>query len=107
MQKRDPEKFASPWIAEQSIRAAAVYMAQLHGQWSSPRPPMDRYMLALASYNAGLGNILSAQKECGGALLYREIIDCLPRVTGRHSAETIDYTNKIVGVWFPRLLLGR
>lgn len=78
-----------------NIRFAARYMADLRRQWSSPRPEWDRHSLALASYNAGLGNLLRAQTACGGVLLYEEITRCLPQITGRHSAETLDYVPKI------------
>lgn len=85
----------SPHSAKHSIIAGAYYMRKLRRLWSSPRPIIDRHWLAQASYNAGGGNILKAQKRCGGALRYHAIIACLPLVTGRHSAETITYTKRI------------
>lgn len=96
-----PDQF---WLPEVSIRAAGYYMARLHKGWKSPRPPMDRYKLSLGSYNAGIGHLLKAQKLCGGPKLYDEIIPCLPMVTGKHSKETIDYTQKITERWYPLLL---
>lgn len=96
----------NPWRADQSIRAAAIYMTTLHGGWSSPRPPQDRYLLALASYNAGFGNLLAAQRKCDMAVLYSEIIPCLEAVTGYHSAETRGYVSQIIGRWYPLLLTG-
>lgn len=92
------------WLATTSIRAAAYYMGKLHRTWRAPRPFMDRHMLAMASYNAGAGHLIKAQKLCDNQNLYREIIPCLPQVTGRHSAETIDYVEKIVGLWWPRMM---
>lgn len=85
----------SPWLAVHSIRAAALYMSQLNKGWSSPRPQSERYKLALASYNAGFGNILKSQKRCNGAVYYEPIVVCLPLITGHHSKETIDYVNHI------------
>jgi len=82
-----------------AIPVAAQYMAYLIKQWSSPRPDIDRYCLALASYNAGLGNILEAQRKRSGALLYAEIMKGLPEVTGQHSKETITYVKRILGYW--------
>jgi hypothetical protein len=67
----------SPYNAKANILAAAYYMGTLDKQWSSPRPPLERLTLARASYNAGLGNLLKAQKSCNGALLWREIEGCL------------------------------
>ncbi len=85
-----------------AIEAAAFYMAKLRRSWSAPRPQDDRHDLALASYNAGLGNILEAQRLCNGARLYAGIIVCLPSVTGRHSAETIAYVVRIHR-WFTEM----
>jgi soluble lytic murein transglycosylase-like protein len=82
-------------MAEPSIEAGAYYMAQLRRQWSSPRPEEDRHNLAMASYNAGLGNLLKAQRACAGALLYADIIICLPQITGRYAQETIGYVPAI------------
>lgn len=93
-------------VPEVSIIAGAYYMRKLNKYWSSPRPEMDRYMLALASYNAGAGNLTKAQRACGGKLLYAEIISCLPQITGSYSTETITYVERIVGRWWPRMLFG-
>lgn len=95
----------SPWIPEYSILAAGWYMGKLHRTWYGERPAMDRYMLAAASYNAGAGNLIKAQKLCGGHNLYAQIIPCLIDVTGRHSEETITYNERIIGRWWPLMLL--
>lgn len=63
-------------------------------------------MISAASYNAGAGHLIKAQRLCGGGNLYRQIIPCLPQVTGKHSAETIDYVDKIIGRWWPAMLLS-
>lgn len=94
------------WLPEVSIRAAGLYMARMNRFWSSPRPPMDRYMLALASYNAGAGNIHKAQKTCKMEVLYTPIIRCLPMVTGHHSKETIDYVERIIKEWYVVILFS-
>ncbi|HEX7075077.1 MAG TPA: transglycosylase SLT domain-containing protein, partial [Hyphomicrobiaceae bacterium] len=81
----------SPHDVRYAIEAGAYYDSRLYRQWRAPRPETDRISLMLASYNAGLGSILNAQRRCNGAPLYAEIIACLPQVTGRHSSETIGY----------------
>jgi len=81
--------------ADASIQAGAYYMARLRRNWSSPRPEIDRHDLAMASYNAGLGHILSAQRECGMAVLYPQIMACLPQITGHHANETLGYAPAI------------
>jgi soluble lytic murein transglycosylase-like protein len=88
---------------EASIQTGAMYMAYLIGQWKSPRPDIDRTCLALASYNAGLGNLLKAQEKAKGTLLYREITSALPAVTGEASKETMDYVRKILGYWVEQI----
>lgn len=89
---------------EASILAAGWYMGKLHVSWRAERPAMDRYMLAAASYNAGIGHLVKAQTRCGGASLYRDIIPCLPAITGKHAAETKTYVERIIGTWYPRML---
>jgi membrane-bound lytic murein transglycosylase F len=90
---------ASPFTADLSIKAGAYYMAKLRRGWVEDRPEVHRHSLALASYNAGMGNIIKAQRVCGGERLYHKIIVCLPEVTGRHSKETIGYVNRIWAYW--------
>jgi membrane-bound lytic murein transglycosylase F len=68
---------------------------RLRREWRAPRADADRHDLAMASYNAGLGNLLKAQRACGGAASYRAIMACLPRVTGRHAEETQTYVARI------------
>ena len=89
----------APTAAKPSIHAGAYYMGKLRANWSSPRPEMDRHYLAASSYNAGLGNLLKAQKACDMKVLYSEIIECLPEITGHHSKETITYIKRIKR-WF-------
>lgn len=86
---------AHAFSAKYAIEAGAYYMARLRRNWHAPRPEADRHNLALASYNAGLGNILRAQRHCGGAALYAEIITCLPAITGHHAEETQTYIPRI------------
>ena len=84
---------------EASIMTGADYMAWLIGQWRSPRPAIDRYMLAAASYNSGLGDILKAQKAANNVSGYREIMAKLPEVEPKHSAETITYGKRILALY--------
>ena len=71
-------------------------MARLRRAWSAPRPEDERHRLAQASYNAGLGNVLRAQRLCGTASIWVEISACLPRVTGaRNARETTTYVQRI------------
>jgi hypothetical protein len=74
-------------------------MGYLVGQWSSPRPAIDRYLLAAASYNSGLGDILKAQKAAKGALPYKDIMRALPEVEPEHAQEPIKYCSRILKLW--------
>lgn len=104
---KGPLKFsstASAYDPELSIQAAAYYDAKLRSQWRSKRPDRDRMNLTFASYNAGLGNIIKAQKACGNKSLYNEIIACLPSITGKHATETKTYVKRI-RKWEQQMLL--
>lgn len=91
---------ASAFAPKLSIQAAAYYMGRLRAQWSSPRPEADRHSLALASYNAGLGSLLRAQRVCEGLTLYADVVRCLPAVTGAANAgQTTAYVSRIWGFW--------
>ncbi len=89
------DKTSSPHDAKLAIEAGARYMSIQRRNWSSPRPQQDRQWLAQASYNAGLGNMLKAQKKCEMAVSYPGIVKCLPDITGHHSKETITYVERI------------
>ncbi len=97
----------SPHMAEPAIMAGAYYMARQLSIWKAPRPAADRYSLAAASYNAGAGNLIKAQRACGGANGYGDIIQCLPDVTGEHADETTTYVQRIWQYWTQMLLGGR
>lgn len=85
----------SAYASSYNIQAHAYYMRQLRNQFKKERPERDRHSLALASYNAGLGNILKAQQKGGNSLLYAPMAKALPLVTGHHSKETTDYVTRI------------
>lgn len=82
-------------VADTSILAGAYYMARLRRIWKSERPEGDRRELAQASYNAGAGSILRAQKRCHNARHWPQIKKCLFFITGKHSRETITYVERI------------
>lgn len=91
---------ASPHDVAFAIEAGAFYMARMRKAWHAERPEAERRRLAQASYNAGLGNILKAQRACKAAtgdpcLAWEEVGAHLPSVTGRHAKETLGYVQRI------------
>lgn len=82
-----------PFDTRAAIYAAAKYMKWLNRNWSAPRPALDRYYLALASYNWGLGSVLRAQRNASRILrfeanLWEDIRTFTPRET-KHYAPRI------------------
>lgn len=91
---------------EASIFTGACYMGYLWGEWSSPRPADDRFCLAAASYNSGLGDLLDAQVAVGGKVLYAEIVPGLRVVEPGFCNETIRYVERIWDYYKCLLLRG-
>ncbi len=82
-----------------NIAAGIYYDRTLWKAWKGKRPLQDRINFMFASFNAGKGNIIKAQRVAKKRGLNRNlwgsIEQTLPRVTGRHSKETIGYIEKI------------
>lgn len=108
--KRAGYEGMSAWDPEAAIPVAAFYMAELRAKWKAPRPDIDRHCLAMASYNAGFGNILKAQEKAGGAALYAPIIAKLHLVTSadgdNDAQETTNYCQRILGFYNQQVLQG-
>ena len=86
-----------------NIFAGVAYLAWIKNQWSSKRTNWQRMELTFASYNAGIGNVLKAQKKCNNSLVWAVIQHCMVEVTGiNNSKETLDYVNKIEN-WYSEI----
>lgn len=81
--------------ATQSIYAQVYYMNKLFKTWKWQRTDASRMQLALASYNAGAGNIIQAQKLSGSKKHWLEIKNYLGKVTGNNEKETVKYVSVI------------
>lgn len=79
----------------QSIWAQVYYMNKLFKTWDRGRSADERIKLAFACYNAGVRNILKAQKKSGDKVFWNEIKVFLPLVTRQNSKETIGYVDNI------------
>ena len=87
---------ADVFKAKDNIYAGVAYLSWIHGQWSPKRTSWQRFELTFASYNAGIGNVLKAQKTCNNSMVWKVIKGCLHDVTGKNNSEqTIDYVSKI------------
>lgn len=97
----------SPFVARNCILGGAYYMQKMRYVWRAPvRTEPERHQLALASYNAGAGSIIKAQRICKNAPTWDMISVCLPQVTGRkNTTETVTYVTRIGG-WYAKLVAG-
>lgn len=89
---------ASPWIVKDAIQAGIWYDARMWAIWRAPRPLVDRVAFTLASYNAGAGNIIRAQRLVPDELdenAWSSVAEQLHRITGRHHLETQGYVERI------------
>lgn len=60
------------------------------------RTDEQTWPLGLAAYNSGLGNVLKAQRACGGVRLWEAIAPCQHMITGKANAhETRTYVIRI------------
>jgi membrane-bound lytic murein transglycosylase MltF len=88
----------NPWEVRQSIQAGIYYDARMWAIWKAPRPLEERVAFTLASYNAGAGNILKAQRLEAVNLNANEWTPVAVRlhlVTGKHADETRGYVARI------------
>lgn len=90
-------KFFDP---ETSIRAGIEYMARQQRFFHDVKQVIPRWFFCLAAYNAGAGNVIRAQRkarELGwDGSDYHQMAACLPRITGQHAAETLNYVTHIL-----------
>ena len=89
-----------PYDLEDATEAAAKLRAALGRIYLFDRTEECRTELELASYIAGQGHVLDAQRLSGGALCWDEIGQYQYRITGlRHANDTLNYVKNIVGYW--------
>lgn len=86
--------------AQDNIRAGAFYLRQMWDKWTEPRSFTYHLELALASYNAGFGHILEAQKRFrilgdGEIETWSKVRPYLHCITGDLALQTIGYVERI------------
>ena len=79
-----PGDFYAP---EENIRAGTRYLRKMWNYWKhadAGPPEWERTRLAIASYNAGLGRVLSASKAVGGTSDWDRVREKVPSSTRTH-----------------------
>lgn len=88
----------TPQIPHVNIRMGIAYDRHCWNIWKE-EAGIERIRFMLGSYNAGPGNIIEAQKWAKDIEMptdrWESITKTLPGVTGKRSAETIEYVAKI------------
>lgn len=90
----------APYDAKANIHAGIWYNLRCYNVWTENRSRGEILKLMFASYNAGPGSIIRAQKAVRiGGLCDGNRWDCirrgLPQVTGSQSRETIEYVANV------------
>ena len=102
IRQRNPEIKGGLDQPRWNIAAGVWYDRQNFVLWRELRPLIDKLKFMFASYNAGRGNVLRAQRlalaDGLDGRLWSSIQDRLPAVTGRHSRETLRYVDRIFEV---------
>jgi soluble lytic murein transglycosylase-like protein len=83
-----------PWDIEANIAMGIMYDKKCWNVWKK-ETGVERIRFMLSSYNAGIGNILLAQKISTIKDKIGPVLSTLRQVTGKHSIETIDYVYRI------------
>ena len=96
----------SPFDPEVNLMAGAWYMARMRNTFKAPRPEHEKHNLAMASYNAGAGHIIKAQRLAGNPAEWQPVADKLHLVTGKHAEETRNYVSTIQKYYRYYLLTG-
>lgn len=82
-----------------NIAAGIWYNKKQFDFWKKGRSLKERLKFMYGSYNAGRGNLLKAQRVAINAELnpkeWASMKEALPKVTGKHSKETLNYVEKI------------
>jgi len=96
----------SAFDPEVNLMSGAWYMARMRNTFKAPRPEHEKHNFAMASYNAGAGHIIKAQKLAGNPIAWQPAADKLHLVTGKHATETRQYVIKINRYYRAYLLSG-
>jgi len=82
-----------------AIPAGIYYDSTIYNKWSTKKTLQDKIDFMMASYNAGMGNIIKAQSKCSLPDTDPQTWDCITKklnlITGKHHVETLGYVKRI------------
>ncbi|MGC9026341.1 MAG: transglycosylase SLT domain-containing protein [bacterium] len=97
----------NPEDPEQNLKVGIQYMTYLFSQFRK-EAPCERWKFALGAYNAGIGNILMAQKACQAKKTIANVWDYvaqeLRNFTGKNATQTINYVKSIQDILIELLI---
>ncbi len=87
----------SVWHPESNLDASARYLRKLFEKYARQQdiPENEAWNFAAGAYNAGMGNIGRAMDKLGKVQEWDQVAAVLPQITGKYSAETINYVNRL------------
>ncbi len=99
IKRKNPTIKGNLYQPKWNISAGIWYNKSIWKIFTEERPLQDKIDFMFGSYNAGKGNILKAQRIAKqkklNPNLWSSIEETLPKVTGKHSKETLGYIKKI------------
>ena len=95
-QKKD-DSIGSVWHPESNLDASARYLRKLFDKYARQQgiSENEAWNFAAGAYNAGMGNIGRAMDKLGKVQEWDQVVAVLPQITGKNSAETINYVNRL------------
>tara|TARA_Y100001960_G_C14707787_1_gene845296 strand:- start:830 stop:1612 length:783 start_codon:yes stop_codon:yes gene_type:complete len=94
---KEGESIGSVWNPESNLDASARYLRKLFDKYVRKQgiPENEAWNFAAGAYNAGMGNIGRAMDKLGEVKEWDQVAAVLPQITGKYSAETINYVNRL------------
>ena len=93
--KKD-DAIGSVWHPKSNLDASARYLRKLFEKYSGKGIlENEAWNFAAGAYNAGMGNIGRAMNKLGKVEKWDQVASVLPQITGKYSAETINYVNRL------------
>jgi soluble lytic murein transglycosylase-like protein len=87
-----------PFIPHININMGIGYDRRCFNIWKQ-ESGMERLRFMFASYNAGPGNIIKAQRRAYVSNVWSSVAEMLPLITGHHADETINYVRRIEKIY--------